>query len=160
MVIFRLGLCCMLADMYDRDTTGTGCTALRSSSVWAVIVSKLDLRQGFLQIPIRPDDQPKAACWVVNKLIIYTRMPYRLKNASAKFQRIMDYELVKAGLDEVSVAFIDDVLIWSETPEQHVRDVERVLDALHACGLRAHPDKLIFGADLIEYLGHNLSPTG
>lgn len=63
-------------------------------------------------------------------------------------------------MDDVSIVIIDDVLIWSETPEQHIHDVERVLDALAACGLRAHLDKSIFGADVIEYLGHNLSADG
>ncbi|KXZ52120.1 hypothetical protein GPECTOR_10g1143 [Gonium pectorale] len=105
-------------------------------------------------------DQPKTAYWCDNKLMMYTRMPYGLKNASAKFQRVMDYEIGKAGLDHCAVSFVDDVLIFSESPEQHVRDVAAVLDMLHACGLRAHPDKSIFGADVIEYLGHNLTAQG
>ncbi|KXZ41422.1 hypothetical protein GPECTOR_476g406 [Gonium pectorale] len=104
--------------------------------------------------------QPKTAYWMDNKLMMYTRMPYGLKNASAKFQRVMDYELGKANLSHCAVSFIDDVLIFSETPEEHVQHVAAVLDMLHSCGLRAHPDKSIFGADVIEYLGHNLSSQG
>ena len=126
----------------------------------ARVFSKLDLRQGFLQIPIRQGDQAKTAYWVENKLMAYTRMPYGLKNASAKFQRVMDYEIAKAGLDSCAVAFVDDVLIYSATPEEHIKHVAAVLDMLHACGLRAHPDKSIFGADVIEYLGQNLSAEG
>ncbi len=126
----------------------------------ARIFSKLDMRQGFLQIPVAPEDQAKTAFWCGNKIIAYTRMPYGLKNASAKFQRVMDFEIAKAKLDHCSIAFIDDLLIWSETPEEHVRHVAAVLDMLHACGLRAHPDKSIFGADVLEYLGHNLSADG
>ncbi|PNH10576.1 Retrovirus-related Pol polyprotein from transposon [Tetrabaena socialis] len=126
----------------------------------ARMFSKLDLRQGFLQIPISPEDQAKTAYWVGNKLVCYNRMPYGLKNASAKFQRVMDYEISKSKLDHCAISFIDDVLIWSDTPEQHEKDVAAVLDMLHACGPRAHPDKSIFGADVIEYLGHNLSTFG
>ena len=126
----------------------------------AKVFSKLDLRQGFLQIPIAKDDQPKTAYWVGNKLMMYERMPYGLKNASAKFQRVMDYELAKAGLDHCARAYIDDVLIFSSSPEEHLKQVAAVLDMLHSCGLRAHPDKSIFGADVIEYLGHNLSAQG
>ncbi|PNW79026.1 hypothetical protein CHLRE_09g398141v5 [Chlamydomonas reinhardtii] len=122
--------------------------------------SKLDMRQGFLQIPIHPDDYGKTAFWCGNRLIAYTRMPYGLKNASATFQRRMDYELRAAGLDHLAVAFIDDVLIATETAEEHIEAVGKVLDALAACGLRAHPDKSIFGADVVEYLGHNLSTFG
>ncbi len=126
----------------------------------ARIFSKLDLRQGFLQIGITPEDQPKTAYWCENQLKMYTRMPYGLKNAPAKFQRVMDYEIAKANLTGCAISFIDDVLIWSNSPEQHIQDVSRVLDMLHSCGLRAHPDKSIFGADVIEYLGHNLSASG
>ena len=126
----------------------------------AVVFSKLDLRQGFLQIPVAEGDRTKTCYWMGNRLMEYNRMPYGLKNASAHFQRVMDTELALAELDHCAVAFIDDVLIWSETPEQHVKDVGAVLDMLRGCGLRAHPDKSIFGADVIEYLGHNLSPHG
>ena len=122
--------------------------------------SKLDMRQGFLQIPIAEEDQGKTAFWCGNRLIAYTRMPYGLKNASAAFQRRMDHELRRAGVDHYAVSFIDDVLIATDTAEEHVIAVAKVLDALSACGLRAHPDKSIFGADVIEYLGHNLSTFG
>lgn len=122
--------------------------------------SKLDMRQGFLQIPIHEEDQGKTAFWCGNRIIAYTRMPYGLKNASAAFQRRMDHELRRAGLDHCAISFIDDVLIATETAEEHVIAVGKVLDALSACGLRAHPDKSIFGADVVEYLGHNLSTFG
>ncbi|KXZ57062.1 hypothetical protein GPECTOR_5000g1289 [Gonium pectorale] len=107
-----------------------------------------------------PPHQAKTAYWVDTKLMMYTRMPYGLKNASAKFQRVMDYEIGKAGLTHCAVSFVDDVLIISETPQEHVQHVAAVLDMLHAAGLRAHPDKSIFGADVIEYLGHTLTDQG
>lgn len=82
-------------------------------------------------------------------------MPYGLQDAPAHFQQVVDTEIVLAGLDHCTAAFIDDVLIWSETPEQHEKDVATILDILQASGLRAHPDKSIFGAEIIEYLGQN-----
>ena len=102
----------------------------------------------------------KTCFGVGNQLMAYRCMPYGLRNAPAHFQRVMDTEIALAGLDNCAIAFIDDVLIWSESPDQHVKDVAAVLDMLHGCGLRAHPDKSIFGADVIEYLGHNLSTFG
>lgn len=72
----------------------------------------------------------------------------------------MDTEIALAGLDYCAVAFINDVLTWSEPPEQHEKDVAAVLDMLQSCGPRAHPDKSIVGADVIENLGHNLSTVG
>jgi hypothetical protein len=46
-----------------------------------------------------------------------------------------------------SAAFVDDVLVWSDTPEEHVQHVQAVLEALSAVGLKAHPDKSIFMAE-------------
>jgi len=119
--------------------------------------SKLDCRAGFHNIPVAEADQAKTSFWWNNQIWCYTRMPYGLKNASAKFQRVIDSELAAAGLTHCCVGFIDDLAIGSETAEQHVRDVERVLDMLAKVGLRAHPDKSVFGACVLEYLGHNVS---
>lgn len=58
-----------------------------------------------------------------NRLMAYRWMPYGLRNAPAHFQRVMDTGVALAGLDHCDIAFIDDVLIWSESPEQHEKDV-------------------------------------
>ncbi|PNW77124.1 hypothetical protein CHLRE_10g423050v5 [Chlamydomonas reinhardtii] len=126
----------------------------------AKVFSHLDCRQGFLQVPLAEEDQLKTAFWCGNRLMMYKRMPYGLKNASAAFQRRVDYELTRAGLDHCAAGFIEDIVIWSKTPEEHAAHVAAVLACLAECGLRAHPDKSIFGAEVIEYLGHNLSEHG
>lgn len=59
----------------------------------ADIFPKLNLRQGLTPNPHRQEASAQGAHWLGNKLMMYTRMPYSLKNASAKFQRLMDCEL-------------------------------------------------------------------
>ena len=122
--------------------------------------TKLDMRSGFHQLVLDEESRAMSAFWWGDQLWCYTRLPFGMKNSSAIFQRVMDEVLQAAGLDGVARAFIDDVIIWGETPEQHVRDVARVLDALAAVGLRVHPDKSIFMAEGVEYLGHVVSPLG
>ena len=124
-------------------------------------LTALDLRSGFHQIHMHPDDVCKTAFWYVRKslppiLMAYTRMPFGLKNASAKFQRVMDFELQKHGLTEFAFAYIDDLIIESDTWEEHVQHVRAVLHMLQSCGLKIHPSKSIFGSDILEYLGHNV----
>jgi len=126
----------------------------------AVIFSKIDLRAGFHQIPIDPASRSATSFWWKNQLWRYKRMPFGLRNAPSVFQRIVDHELTAAGCDAFARGYIDDILIWSKTPEEHAQHLEQVLHALHQCGLRAHPDKSIFGTACLEYLGHNLSAKG
>ena len=126
----------------------------------ATVFSKVDLRSGFHQIPVGLEDQSKLAFWWGQELWTYKRMPYGVKNGPAKFQRIMDAEIMQAGLTHCCFAFIDDLFIYSSSPEQHVIDVDAVLNMLYQVGLRAHPDKSIFGTAVVEYLGHNVSPYG
>ena len=122
--------------------------------------TKLDMRSGFHQLVLDEESQRMSAFWWGNELWCYTRLPFGMKNSSAVFQRVMDEVLQEAGLEEVASAFIDDVIVWGEDAEQHVEDVRRVLEALHQVGLRVHPDKSIFMAEGVEYLGHVVSPTG
>jgi site-specific DNA-cytosine methylase len=122
--------------------------------------SKIDLRSGFHQIPIDPDSRSKTAFWWGNELWQYTRLPMGLSNSPAAFQRILDHEINAAGLTGSVACFIDDLLVFSDTPEEHVKHVSQILDRLFEVGLRAHPEKSIFGTAVIEYLGHNVSNTG
>jgi hypothetical protein len=123
-------------------------------------LSKIDLRSGYLEIPVLPAHRDRTAFWLCGQLYQYTTMPFGLKNACAKFQRVMDYEIAKAGLSECCLAWVDDLLIYSETADGHLRDVGRVLDMLAACGQTAHPEKSVFFTNVIEYLGHNVSSYG
>lgn len=108
-------------------------TPARGDFPEAVVFSKLDLHQRFLQIPVVERDQAKTCYWVGNRLMAYLHMLYGLRNASANFQRVMDMEVAQAGLDHCTIAYIDDVLIWSDFPEKHEKDVAAVLDMLHTC---------------------------
>jgi hypothetical protein len=128
----------------------------------AKYLTALDLRSGFHQIPIAEEDVTKAAFWWVSarsqppRLLAYQRMPFGLKNAPAKFQRVMDTELAHSGCSEFAFAYIDDLLIASDTWEDHVMHVDKVLQMLTDCNLRIHPDKSVFGTNIVEYLGHNV----
>lgn len=104
----------------------------------ATTFCKLDTRQAILQMPIAPEHQACKVKWVGNKLRAYSLALYGFKKASAYIKRVVDYDLSKAELGDISVAFTFNVLIRSESPQQHVKDIAAVLDMLDSCGLRAH----------------------
>ena len=83
-----------------------------------------------------------------------------MKNATAHFQRVMDHLLGAASLSHCAFAYVDDVLVHSPTPEQHIIDVSAVLDAMGRNGMKAHPEKCIIGTDVIPFLGHNVCGWG
>ena len=53
--------------------------------------------------------------------------------------------------------YIDDIIIWSTTLEEHLRHLQVVFDRLRKAGLKVHPGKCVFGADSIDFLGHRIS---
>jgi len=87
-------------------------------------------------------------------------MPFGLHNAPQTWQRLMDMELSLAGCSDFARAFVDDILIFSKTPEEHVVHVRKVLEALNNVGIKLHPDKSLFACDVVEYLGFNVSKYG
>ena len=122
--------------------------------------SKLDLKAGFNQVPVAEEDVEKTAFWCAGQKYEYVRMPFGLKNAPIHFQRIMDFELDRHGLRGFVRCFIDDLIIYSRSPEEHIQHVQRVLRMLDACNLRFHPSKSVFLTDSVEYLGHFVGPVG
>ena len=123
-------------------------------------LSKCDCRAAFNQIPLRAEDQEKTSFWWRGKLYCYTRNLYGLRNATAIFQRVMDHHIRQAGLDYCCVVFVDDLVVFSQTAEDHVRDLARVVAMLQSINLKLHPDKTVLCADVVEFLGHMVSADG
>jgi len=84
----------------------------------------------------------------------FVRMPFGLKNAPAVFQHLMEKTL--KGCREFAAAYIDDVLIFSKTWDEHLIHVKKVLQALRKAGLTAKPSKCKWRRSSIHYLGHTI----
>ncbi|KAJ9505970.1 hypothetical protein QJQ45_002733 [Haematococcus lacustris] len=112
--------------------------------------SKLVMRCGFFQLVIAPTDRIKTTFWCGNKPYQSNRMPFGTRNAPTEYQCVMDMCIVDAGLTHCCNAYIDNLLVQSFTAEQHLQDVAAVLRMLQANRFKAHPDKSMFGADVVE----------
>ena len=90
-------------------------------------------------------------------------MPFGLKNAPATFQRLMQQVLMGLnptdGTPFVSV-YIDDIMIFSRTQEDHIRHLELVLKMLTEANLKLKPEKCIFFRQEVEYLGYRITSSG
>ena len=118
----------------------------------AQVMSKLDLSKGFYQVEVEQTSQEKTAFVCPFGKFEFKRMPFGLKNAPALFQRCM--EVVLQNCYQFSAPYIDDVLVFSQNPEEHAAHLRRVIEDLSASGLTVKLSKCIFGMKKIEYLGH------
>jgi transposase InsO family protein len=125
----------------------------------ARIFSKMDLLKGFWQIPVKKGSRPYLAFATPLGLKQPTRMPFGIRNAPAVFQREMQ-RVLKDKLYKGVMVYIDDILIYSATADEHEVLVEWVLRRLQEEGYYAHPDKCEFFRDEVEFLGHVISAAG
>jgi len=106
--------------------------------------STLDLASGYWQVQVYPDSQEKMAFITHQGLFEFRVMPFGLRNAPAVFQRLMQNDLVglnpEDGPDFVSI-YIDDILIFSETLEDHLEHLRLVIERLVSAGLKLRPCK-------------------
>ena len=115
-------------------------------------ISTLDLTKGYWQVPLAVEDRPKTAFVTPHGLYQFKVMPFGLQGAPATFQRLMDR--VIAGLSEFTSTYLDDVIIFSETWEEHLQHIRATLERLRKAGLTVKAKKSQFGADHCTYLGH------
>lgn len=123
----------------------------------AKFVSKLDLRSGFMQLSLASATQAHLGFRWRSRVYCFQRLPFGHVNATAVFQRCMEDEIRACGLEQQVCCFVDDLCVYTDSFEEHMQVLQRLLAHFHKVGLRVHPAKSIFCADCVPYLGHLLS---
>jgi len=125
----------------------------------AKVFSKIDLRSGYHQIKIRPEDVPKMAFSTRYGLYEYLVMSFGLTNALGHFMYLMN-SVFMPELDKFVVVFIDDILVYSENAQDHEKHLQIVLTRLREQQLYAMFSKCEFWLKKVPFLGHILSEDG
>ncbi|GBG80277.1 hypothetical protein CBR_g30644 [Chara braunii] len=121
--------------------------------------NKIDLKSGYHQIAIWPEDQHKTAFQTRYGLYEFVVMPFGLCNAPSIFQHAMNW-IFHDYLDKFVVVYLDDILILSKTVEEHVAHLDKVLSLLRQHKFKINGEKCEFGRTRILYLGHEISAEG
>ena len=125
----------------------------------ASIFSKIDLRSGYHQLRVREEYIPKTAFQTRYGQYEFLVMPFGLTNAPAYFMDLMN-RVFKAYLDQFVIVFIDDILVYSKTIEEHQEHLRIVLSILQDHQLYAKKSKCEFWLDSVQFLGHVISRKG
>ena len=126
----------------------------------ACIFTSLDFKSGYLQVELDESSIPLTA-FTVGPLGFYecVRMPFGLTNAPATFQRLMESCLGELHL-EWCIIYLDDIIIFSKNPDDHLTRLEGVFEHLAKAGLKLKPSKCEFFRSSLKYLGHIVSKNG
>jgi hypothetical protein len=119
----------------------------------ARFLSKLDLTQGYYQIRIDPKDSEKTAFNTREGKFEFLAMPFGLSNAPATFQTLMN-RILRKYIGVFVIVYLDDILIFSNTLDEHLQHLTTVLEILQQNELYAKPSKCIFGVSELEFCGH------
>ena len=119
--------------------------------------SKIDMLKGYFQVPVAKEDVPKTAIATPFGTFTFNFTCFGLRNAGATFQRLMDSIL---GHLPFVVVYVDDILIYSSSLEEHIKHIRAVLSILRKNGLIIKPNKCIWATNSLEFLGHTVSDKG
>ncbi|KAD7476965.1 hypothetical protein E3N88_00101 [Mikania micrantha] len=125
----------------------------------ATVFTKLDLRSGYYQIRVQPQDIPKTTFRTHSGHYEFKVMPFGLTNAPSTFQAVMN-DLFRPFLHKFILVFFDDILIYSSTMEKHVEHFEQNLNLLHDHNFFAKMKKCCFGKQEVIFLGHVVTSAG
>jgi len=116
----------------------------------------LDITNAFWQIPLEQDSRKYTGFLFDGQTYVFNRMPFGLKTAGASFTRAMELALGAKNCEFMTV-YLDDVLIASNTLEEHLSHIKWVLGKLKKVGFRLNRDKCEFMKEEIKFLGHSFS---
>uniref|UniRef100_A0A3B3SGH8 Gypsy retrotransposon integrase-like protein 1 n=1 Tax=Paramormyrops kingsleyae TaxID=1676925 RepID=A0A3B3SGH8_9TELE len=144
-----------IKDAYALPNLEEAFSALTGSKWFSV----LDLKSGYYQVDVEEADKPKTAFVCPLGFWEFNRMPQGVTNAPSTFQRLMEKCMADINLKEVLV-FLDDLIVFSETVEEHEVRFLRVLTRLKEYGLKLSLEKCKFFQTSVRYLGHIVSQYG
>ena len=121
--------------------------------------STIDLASGYHQIAMKEDDIPKTAFRTHRGHFEFVVMPFGVSNAPATFQRLMNKVFAKE-LDAFILVYLDDILVFSRTKEEHLEHIRTALGRLRDAKIYARLHKCEFFKDKVEYLGFDVSARG
>ena len=125
----------------------------------AKVFSKIDLRSGYHQLKVRREDVPKTAFKTRYGHYEFLVMPFGLTNAPAAFMDLMN-RIFGPYLDKFVIVFIDDILVYSSSKEEHTEHLRIILQTLREHQLYAKFIKCKFWLDRVAFLGHVVSAEG
>ncbi|GBG81490.1 hypothetical protein CBR_g32479 [Chara braunii] len=121
--------------------------------------SKLDLKSGYHQLEIRKEDRYKTVFKTRYGHFEWLVMPFGLTNAPATFQAAMTTEF-RHMLDRFVLIYLDDILVYSRSLDEHVELLRTVLERLRQAKYKANRNKCEFARQELEYSGHYVMPQG
>ncbi|GJZ08328.1 putative reverse transcriptase domain-containing protein [Tanacetum coccineum] len=131
----------------------------KDGSFRSSVYSKIDLRSGYHQLRVREEDIPITAFRTRYVYYEFQVMPFGLTNAPAVFMDLMN-RVCKPYLDKFVIVFIDDILIYSKTEEEHSEHLKIILDLLKKEKLYAKFSKCDFWLESVQFLGHVINSEG
>ena len=150
-----------------RTDKGTGCLSLYplpkidkmfSKLGGATIFSTIDLRSGYYHIGLTRESRAKSAFVVPMGKWQFKRTPFGLSQAPAYFQLLIDKVLM--GFSSFAMGYLDDIIIFSKTEEEHLQHLEEIFVRLRKFRLKMKREKCSFFKKQIQYLGHLVSERG
>ncbi|UYV65614.1 hypothetical protein LAZ67_3004865, partial [Cordylochernes scorpioides] len=142
-------------DVYPLPRIDDTLDCLRGASFY----SSMDLQSGYWQIDVEESDREKTAFITPDGLYEFKVMPFGLCNAPATFERMID-NLLKGLKWTICLCYLDDIIVFSDGFEEHLRRLQLVLNCLKKAGLCLNSKKCKFGAKTITVLGHEVSENG
>ena len=121
--------------------------------------SMMDMQSGFWQIEMEPESKEKTAFITSDGLWQFKKMPFGLCNSPATFRRMMDIVLMGLKWDTCLI-YLDDVVVFSKTFDEHLDKLDKVLTAIQQAGLRLKIKKCNFGMTKLRMLGHVVDEFG
>jgi transposase InsO family protein len=126
----------------------------------AKYITTLDLKSGYWQIPVHPLDRCKTAFVTHRGLFHFNMMPFGLTNAPFSFQTLMNKVLADLIYRRNVLVFVDDIIIWSSSFEEHMQLLDEVCDRIQRAGLKLNLKKCKIFTNEVKFLGHVVNADG